>query len=97
MSNRSNHSNPIVKKFFQNIGLYSEQNKLGILIFVISLVILLLGYLHVRGTTAEYIVQDLYANVGVDLFSIALTISIIDYLAKKRQEKELKEQLIQDL
>ena len=70
---------------------------MGYALFVVGSCVLSLGYFHLYGRTAKYVVQDFYANFGAELISIAITVLIVDSLAKRREERELRAQLIQDM
>lgn len=64
---------------------------------ILGILILVMGYLHLHGAVNTYLVQDLYANLGIDFLGTAITVLVIDYLNEKRAESELKAQLIRDL
>jgi uncharacterized protein YjbI with pentapeptide repeats len=67
------------------------------LIGVLGLLILVLGYVDSHGYTAKYIISDFYGNFGEGFIGIAITVLIIDFLNMRREETELKKQLIRDL
>lgn len=68
------------------LNVYVKESSLGLLILIISILILVFGYLHLHGWTGKNLIQDFYANFGTEFFGIAITISLVDYLAKKRQD-----------
>lgn len=70
---------------------------IALAMIAISIVILLLGFTHLHSQSSDKLtnlVQDLYANGGAELLSIAITVLIIDTLNKKRSEDERKRELI---
>ena len=67
------------------------------IIGVFGIAILGLGYIHLYGFTAQSIVSDLYANFGSEFIGIAITVLVIDFLSKRRQEEELKRGFIRDM
>lgn len=69
----------------------------AILIGIIGVFILITGYISLYGITPVHITSDFYANFGSEMLGIAITVLVIDYLNMRREEKELKSQLVRDL
>lgn len=74
-----------------------SSHRAAVMIGALGILILVLGYLHLYGVTAENVVLDLYANFGAEFIGIAITVLVIDFLNQLRQEQELKRQLIRDM
>ncbi len=56
------------------------------------------GYLSTRGPLQWLgVVEEFYSNFTTELFSIAVTVLIVDWLNERRQTQQLKEQLIRDM
>jgi len=56
-----------------------------------------LSQLYSESWIFDNIIRDFYANASTELISIAITVIIIDYLNKLRQDKQFKDQLIRDM
>lgn len=69
----------------------------AIIIGIIGILILIFGYFHLFGISLDYAISELYTNFGTDFISIAITVLVIDNLNKRRQEDELKRQLIREM
>ena len=72
---------------------------LGVLALIVAVVIALLGYInqHSGYFKNSPLVEDFYANVSIDLASLAITILVIDALNEWRQNNHLREKLKRDL
>ncbi len=56
------------------------------------------GYLSTRGPLQWLgVIEEFYSNFTTELFSIAVTVLIVDWLNERRQTQQLKEQLIRDM
>jgi len=62
----------------------------------LGIVILVSGYIYQHGFVMDFIVSDFYANFGEGFLGIGITVLVIDYLNMRRDEAELKKQLIRD-
>ena len=71
----------------------------GILLFVIAIAITLLGHYdqYDFGINTRQLFHDLYANVGAEMASIAVTILIIDKLNQRRDTRQERERLIRHM
>lgn len=80
---------------------------LGVLMIALALIIIVVGYINqnfyypfeVNGKNVEWfvdspIITDFYANVSSELISIAITILIVDYLYRLRDERREDQDLI---
>lgn len=63
---------------------------------LLGIVILISGYIHQHGFVFDFLVSDFYANFGEGFVGIGITVLVIDYLNMRRDEAELKKQLIRD-
>jgi len=72
--------------------------KFGYLILLISIFLGILGYLGLHGFIftdwKQNLLQDFYANFSTELFSLAITILIVDKLYENRATAEEKKRLI---
>ena len=73
--------------------------KLGLLLLFFSIMVAVTGYLnqHMRltfGESMDKFVQDFYANFATELFSLAITVLIVDKLYENRANEEEKKRLI---
>lgn len=68
-------------------------------LLVVGLAILILGYRyqHPKGLSWSALTSDLYANVGVDFVSIAITVLGIDALNQRREARMEKRRLIREM
>jgi len=89
----------IRKIFLRRLKTYIVGNKAGTILLVAGLLILVGGFasLHQNEWTFVNIVDDLYANFGSELISIAITVLIIDFLYRRGEEIQLKAQLIREI
>jgi len=81
------------------LKLYLTDHTAGIVLLLIGVLIGVGGYFYLYGTTwlPFQIIRDFYANFSTELISIALTVLIIDYLNRRRQDQQLKAQLIREM
>ncbi|GIF25748.1 hypothetical protein BJ973_004023 [Actinoplanes tereljensis] len=70
---------------------------IGIAILGCGILILWIGQVRRHGWTAGGLFDDMYANVGSELFGIALVILFVDSLSRRRETRRLKLQLIREL
>jgi hypothetical protein len=73
--------------------------KVGIFLLILALVSGVLGHINQHGWQIDLtqIVNDFYTNICTELASIAVTILVIDALAQRRAEEQLKAQLVREL
>lgn len=73
--------------------------KVGVSLLIFALVSSILGYINQHGWQIDLaqITNDFYANISTELASIAITILVIDALAQRRADEQLKAQLIREL
>lgn len=66
---------------------------------VLGIAILILGYMqqHPEGLSWDELTRDLYANVGVDFVSIAITVLGIDALNQRREARMEKRRLVREM
>jgi uncharacterized protein YjbI with pentapeptide repeats len=71
----------------------------GIILGIFAFLSIKFGYCYVYGNnlTLHNLVNDLYANIGTELASIALIVLIIDYLSDRRADKNLRDQLAREM
>ena len=81
------------KRNGMNIGI------IGIILSILSLLIAILGYLYLHNHEKDFqsVIIDFYANISTELASIALTVLVIDQIARRRAGEQLKAQLIREL
>jgi hypothetical protein len=77
----------------------SATSKFGSVILIIAIIIGVLGYLNqykviYLGEFIENFLSFLSANIATELISIAITVLIIDYLVRMREEEREKRNLI---
>ena len=67
--------------------------RMGIVIATLGLVVTVLGHLddNLGALTMPELFRDLWANLGTELFSIALTVLIIDGLSQRRERRQREE------
>lgn len=71
---------------------------IGAFLFLLGLVITVVG--HINQYDALIVTQlftDLYANLGAELLSIAVTVLIIDQLYQRRETKQQTERLLREI
>jgi hypothetical protein len=72
--------------------------RLGILLAFIGIAVMLIGHINQYGTLdVQRLFADMYANVGAELLSIALTVLLIDKLVERRDKHQQKERLIREM
>jgi hypothetical protein len=72
--------------------------RLGILLALIGITVTLIGHFNQYGTLdVRRLFADMYANIGAELLSIALTVLIIDKLVERRDRHQQKERLIREM
>ncbi len=72
--------------------------RVGILLALLAISAAVLGQLYQRELTGQSNpILDFYANISAELGSIAITVLIIDTLAQRRADNQLKAQLISEL
>jgi hypothetical protein len=69
----------------------------GFLVMGIAILILGYRYQHPEGLSWNALTSDLYANVGVDFVSIAITVLVIDALNQRREVRMEKRRLIREM
>ena len=71
----------------------------GVIFLVLALLFGVSGFLnqHPGRVTFSDVVEDFYANISSELFSIATTVLLIDYLNERRESQRRKELLIREL
>lgn len=71
---------------------------IGAFLFVLGLMITVLGHIDQYDTfSASFLFRDLYANLGAELLSIAVTVLIIDQLYQRRETKQKTERLLREV
>ncbi len=70
--------------------------KAAAFIGLLGILILVSGYISQHGLVLDYIISDFYANFGEGFLGIGITVLVIDYLNMRRDEVDLKKQLIRD-
>lgn len=75
------------------------KKNVGIILGIFAFISIKFGYYYLYGNNLSLhnLVNDLYANIGTEFASIAITILIIDYLSDRRSDKNLKEQLAREM
>jgi hypothetical protein len=86
----------------KRLGKWLSVRMVGALLFTIALVIAIAGFLNQHYQLPlikpfEYFLVDFYANISTELFSIAITILLIDRIYESSRTKELKQQLIRQM
>jgi hypothetical protein len=69
----------------------------GVVAFAIGVAIIVGGYVALHGWRVKYLVRDLYANVGVGLVGIGITVLVIDFLNGRRFDELRRNQLIREV
>ena len=88
-----------LKSSVNRLNSYITDNKAGVILLIIGVLIGIGGFLflHVGNWSLIKVIQDFYANFSTELISIALTVLIIEYLNRRRQEQSLKAQLVREM
>lgn len=76
---------------------HMRSNISGVILMGVGLMICFLGFAYKGNWSFASMVEDFYANIGVDLISIAFTVLILDYLAQRRQDAQDRAELERDL
>ncbi len=86
-------------KYRKQLFDYIRDNLAGTILFILGIFILIGGFTYLYDGNWKFVklVEDFYANFGAEFVSIAITVLIIDYLNRKRQETQLKAQLIREM
>ena len=73
--------------------------KAAIVLLVLGAIVIVAGYSsqHPEGFELKTAIADFYANLGTELFSIVVTVLIIDALNARREEKRERHRLIREM
>jgi hypothetical protein len=70
---------------------------IGVAILLIGLLIIAIGQVRRHGWDFAGLFDDMYTNLGSELFGIALVILFVDSLSRRRETSRLKLQLVREL
>lgn len=92
---------PSVRNYRIGFGKW-EENVFAFFFVLVALPILIVGFLISNNywgssTVIIQIARDLYANIGAELISIAITVLIVDRLAENRSKRQRRAELISEL
>jgi hypothetical protein len=71
--------------------------RIGSAILASGLAVIVFGHVHHRGWHWTGLIDDLYANVGSELAGMAVVILLVDRLAARRENDNLRRQLVREL
>ncbi|HYS34338.1 MAG TPA: pentapeptide repeat-containing protein [Pseudonocardiaceae bacterium] len=71
--------------------------RVGLVIMLVGLAVLTVGHVHQHGWTWTGLIDDLYANVGLELVGMAFVILLIDRFAARREDERRRHQLVREL
>lgn len=87
------------KGFLKRILYFFNIHNVALLLLLVSLAVGTFGYLLENGIMFDLMTlnSDFYANISTELLSISITVLVIERLIRKREETELKRQLVREL
>lgn len=72
--------------------------RLGVMLAILGVVVTIAGQLDQYGAlNLRQAFRDLYANIGTDFITIALTVLLIDRLNRRREARQFRERLIREM